>query len=220
MPRRPDPDLRSRLLAAATAAFAERGFAGATLDHIAAAAGVTKGGLYLHFPGKEALFFAVFDHWRQERRRRLAVPDRSARGAANHLQSFLTEYLRFHRREPAATHLRRVLATELRGRFTAALREDERQELRWLRAQLRELLVAGNQDGTLAAEDPALGSFVLAAALLGALEQWHVAPGDVEAFGREEALARALVGRYATGTAGSPAGSPRSEYDFRDRPSA
>lgn len=218
MPRRPDPNLRDRLLAAATAVFAARGFKGATLDDIAARAGVTKGGLYLHFPGKEALFFAVVDHWRQERRRRLQVPGVRGRGAAGALQEFLVRYLRFHLEEPAATHLLRVLGTELRGRLTANLREDERQELRWLRAQLRQLLVAGSQDGTLAVEDPALGSFVLAAALLGALMQWHVGPDDVAVHGREEALARALVGRYATGSSGPESGAPRSEYDFREPP--
>jgi AcrR family transcriptional regulator len=44
---------------AALACFAERGFAAASLEDIAARAGVTKGTLYLYFPNKEALFKAV-----------------------------------------------------------------------------------------------------------------------------------------------------------------
>ena len=73
MPRPADPTLRERLIAAATAEFAASGYSGATLDAIAARAGVTKGGLYFHFDGKEELFFAVLDHWRELRRRELQV---------------------------------------------------------------------------------------------------------------------------------------------------
>lgn len=48
--------------AAALECFAERGFAAASLDDIAARAGVTKGTLYLYFPNKKALFKAVVRH--------------------------------------------------------------------------------------------------------------------------------------------------------------
>jgi AcrR family transcriptional regulator len=47
------------IAAAALHCFAERGFAAASLDEIAARAGVTKGTLYLYFPHKEALFKEV-----------------------------------------------------------------------------------------------------------------------------------------------------------------
>lgn len=41
------------------ACFAERGFAATRMDDVAARAGVTKGTVYLYFPGKEELFKAV-----------------------------------------------------------------------------------------------------------------------------------------------------------------
>jgi AcrR family transcriptional regulator len=47
------------IVAAALAVFAERGFAAARLDDIAARAGVSKAALYLYFDTKEALFRAV-----------------------------------------------------------------------------------------------------------------------------------------------------------------
>ncbi|MBM4063069.1 MAG: TetR/AcrR family transcriptional regulator [Planctomycetes bacterium] len=218
MPRPPDPHLHERLIAAATLEFAESGYTGATLDGIAARAGVTKGGVYFHFDGKEELFFAVLDHWRERRRRLLQVPVPGPAGAAAALRGFLASYLRFHFREPAATHLLRILGTELRGRFTARLREDDRQEQRWLRGSLRDLLVSGASDGSLVPDDPALSAFVLAAAVRGALEQWFTAPADVEGHCHEEALAQALVARYATGRPGEAARGARSEYDFRERP--
>src|ERR1700749_3379160 len=47
------------IIAAALEVFAERGFAAARLDDIAARAGVSKGALYLYFATKEDLFHAV-----------------------------------------------------------------------------------------------------------------------------------------------------------------
>ncbi|MCG7606680.1 MULTISPECIES: TetR/AcrR family transcriptional regulator [Mycobacterium] len=57
---------RSVLLDAAEEVFAEKGFAPATLDDIARAAGYTKGAIYKHFTTKEDLFLAVSDrYWRR-----------------------------------------------------------------------------------------------------------------------------------------------------------
>jgi AcrR family transcriptional regulator len=51
--------VRRRLLDAALHVFAERGFAAATLDQVAEAAGLTKGAIYSNFAGKDDLFFAM-----------------------------------------------------------------------------------------------------------------------------------------------------------------
>ena len=50
---------RGELLSAAARLFAERGYAAAGMDEIARAAGTSKGGLYFHFPTKQALLAAV-----------------------------------------------------------------------------------------------------------------------------------------------------------------
>ncbi len=52
---------RRRLLAAATAEFAQYGIAGARVDRIAASSGVNKAQMYGWFGTKDALFDAVFD---------------------------------------------------------------------------------------------------------------------------------------------------------------
>jgi len=51
--------VRRRLLDAALELFAERGFAGASMDQIAEAAGLTKGAIYSNFASKDDLFFAM-----------------------------------------------------------------------------------------------------------------------------------------------------------------
>lgn len=50
---------RARLLAAARLAFAEKGFAAASMDELTAAAGLTRGALYHNFGDKKGLLAAV-----------------------------------------------------------------------------------------------------------------------------------------------------------------
>lgn len=52
---------REDLLQAATRLFASRGFGGASIDEIAAAAGYTSGAIYANFAGKEDLFLSAFE---------------------------------------------------------------------------------------------------------------------------------------------------------------
>lgn len=56
---------RGLLLDAAEEVFADKGFAAATLDDIAHAAGYTKGAIYKHFATKEELFLEVNDRYLQ-----------------------------------------------------------------------------------------------------------------------------------------------------------
>lgn len=59
--RRRKAERPGEIVASALAVFAEKGFAAARLDEIAARAGVSKGSLYLYFATKEDLFRAVVD---------------------------------------------------------------------------------------------------------------------------------------------------------------
>jgi AcrR family transcriptional regulator len=69
------PDTRRRLLEAAVPVFARDGYEGATLDAIAAAAGLTKGAVYWHFEAKHELFGALLEQYasRQKDRARAVV---------------------------------------------------------------------------------------------------------------------------------------------------
>lgn len=61
MPRPPRAQTRSRVLAAAGDVFAARGFAHASLDDVAVAAGLTKGAVYSNFGSKDELILALMD---------------------------------------------------------------------------------------------------------------------------------------------------------------
>src|SRR5205085_3187052 len=49
------------IMDAAEEVFIEKGYHDASMDEIAARAGIAKGTLYQHFPGKEDLVFALFE---------------------------------------------------------------------------------------------------------------------------------------------------------------
>ncbi|MET0273760.1 MAG: TetR/AcrR family transcriptional regulator [Phenylobacterium sp.] len=59
--RRRKADRPGEIVEAAMAVFAEKGFASAKLDDIAARAGVSKGAIYLYFATKEDIFRAVVE---------------------------------------------------------------------------------------------------------------------------------------------------------------
>jgi AcrR family transcriptional regulator len=58
---------RSLLLDAAAKVFAHNGYAGASVDDVAEAAGFSTGALYSNFSGKEELFIALFSERNRER---------------------------------------------------------------------------------------------------------------------------------------------------------
>jgi AcrR family transcriptional regulator len=64
---------RERLLEAAAQTFARKGYAGATVEEIAEAAGHTTGALYAHFGGKQELFLELMSS--RASRRRTAVAE-------------------------------------------------------------------------------------------------------------------------------------------------
>ena len=55
------PGARAALLKAAARVFAERGYAGTSVDRIVAAAGLSKGTFYWHFASKEELFLTLVE---------------------------------------------------------------------------------------------------------------------------------------------------------------
>lgn len=87
--RRSDPSdnegLRSRILAAATAMFASRGFAATSTREVVEAAGCTKPALYYYFKNKEALFREAV----AEAHERLDHADDEARDAGSVRQQIL-----------------------------------------------------------------------------------------------------------------------------------
>jgi AcrR family transcriptional regulator len=64
--RLPGAERRELILESAARLFGERGYAGTTLDEIAAASNVTKPILYRHFASKKALYLALLERHRDD----------------------------------------------------------------------------------------------------------------------------------------------------------
>lgn len=108
---------REAIIDFALTVFAERGFAAAQLEDIAARAGVTRGAVYHHFSGKEELHRIV-----QESRWTLTMkpvlePLRRRHGAAA-LRAFVIAFLRAVDTDPV---LRALMKVSLAGDVPAAL---------------------------------------------------------------------------------------------------
>jgi AcrR family transcriptional regulator len=95
---------RERILAAAMAAFGERGYEGASMAAIARAAGVPKSVIYDHFPAKAELHKALVEQQARALQVHVteAVEGKATETAENRLRAGVDAYLRFVEERPAA----------------------------------------------------------------------------------------------------------------------
>ena len=92
-------ETRQGLLAAAYRVFAQRGYAQATIDDIAAACGVSKGAVYHHFASKEELFRALLADHGHEVDEMVAVVAR-AKSFRDLIRGFVAVWIGHYRDDP------------------------------------------------------------------------------------------------------------------------
>ena len=80
---------RDRILQAALAVFAEKGYHRAAVDDIVRASHTSKGAVYHHFPNKEALFLALVDDFSARLAEAIAAGIEGARGALGKVEAAL-----------------------------------------------------------------------------------------------------------------------------------
>ena len=88
---------REHLLAVATALFAERGYEATSIDAVLQESGVSRGSLYHHFKGKDALFEAVLEALETDVGRRTIAAAAGATGPAAALRAGCLEWIRIAR---------------------------------------------------------------------------------------------------------------------------
>ncbi len=107
-PRRPgpsparnqEPGSRDQILAAALAEFADRGFAGARVDRIAAAAGLNKAMLYYHFGNKDRLYRTTIEQLLGQLATRLEEVASTALPPAAKLDAYVETFITLGLTEP------------------------------------------------------------------------------------------------------------------------
>src|SRR5687767_7122304 len=87
VPRPPREQTRRDILDAAGRAFARRGFHGASVEAVAAEAGLSTGAVYSNFKSKEELFLTLYEERIERRARELREAVRAEGGGAEGLGS-------------------------------------------------------------------------------------------------------------------------------------
>jgi AcrR family transcriptional regulator len=161
------PATRARVIAAAVEVFAERGYAGSSIESIAQASGMTIGALYSNFSGKKELFLHALraSVGRQEGEVGAAVGADSDYSAGERLINDGIRYLRSVERDPAGFRLllwsllQAATDDEVREVVVEVLREqraDQESILRDLGRERGDLAVSA-KDGAAALSAMAIG---------------------------------------------------------------
>ena len=181
-------DARSRLLAAAVAAFAARGFHGTTTRDIAAAAGMSPAALYVHHRSKEELLHQIS---RAGHEATLALVEEAVASSDRPVEQLARLVEDFVRHHALAHTSARVVNYEL-----AALSEPHLAEITELRhridAVVRDLVERGVAAGVFTTPDPVMTASALLSMGID-VARWYRdegawTPDDVAAHYRELAL--------------------------------
>lgn len=133
--------------------FTDRGYAATSLDEIVAGAQVTKGALYHHFSGKQALFEAVFEQVEDDAAKRI---QKSLRGRKDPWEK-ATAGLRAFLAVVQEPHYRRIVIQE--GPSVLGYERFREQEERSTYANVVEIVRSVLQAGTWRLDEPMLDTF-------------------------------------------------------------
>lgn len=152
-PKAPDYDTqRARILARATDAFAQLGYASASMAQLAQACQTSKAGLYHYFPSKEAILFESLDRYTRRLGERLQAVQVTGLAAQDELAELvrvlLTEY-----RDSRAHHI--VLLNDVKFLATEQREQIKAQERAVVDAVARSLARVAPQRFSGAARTPA-----------------------------------------------------------------
>ncbi|MBW8814701.1 MAG: TetR/AcrR family transcriptional regulator [Caulobacterales bacterium] len=177
---------RTGILLAARRLFATEGFAAASVDRIAAEAGVAKGAVYHHFPTKEAVFAEVLEAVSQEVAAEVA---RAALGAPDVL-AMLTVGSRAYFAATSSPDIHRILLED--GPAVLGWTRWREIDARHFGASLPAILERAMADGLIAPQPTA----PMARLLLGAMTEaaMAAAQGQADAADCVDALERLVNG--------------------------
>lgn len=169
---------RTQILNAALCCFARRGYYATTIEDLVAETGLSRGAIYLYFPGKEALYLAISERWNcgmQEAVQARLTPDLSPSAILRLLIVVTGEHVQ------AETDACRVLMEgwNLSHQIPALAERTRQQQERTITA-LGQLLRTGIATGEFRADfEIEIQVRILIATLHGLMVQWHRQPGSV-----------------------------------------
>lgn len=192
MPRKRAPDMtRTKILNSALKAFAEKGYARASMDEIAEGAGVTKGALYWHFDDKLKLYRSLVDHV-LEMQTVAVMPSLDAGKPAHEMVSELVHsYLSFYRENGLVMAFYSNMMMEVKTLSETGIMAAMADVYREYRRAVASALRKGGRRG---ARDHEARASVLIGALDGLVMQWMLDPEGFD----PDPVGEALVELYST----------------------
>ncbi len=173
-----DPAKRDAIIAAATRAFFKEGFAGASIEQIAADAGVSKVTVYSHFGDKSGLFTASVESQCEQMRRHFSIDAFASGSLRERLMAIGEAMVAFLSREEMVQFERRIAAeTEREPEVGAAFLAAGPHRMKRVFAAF---IDAMSQAGELKVADPELAAeqFVSMCKGMGDLERRFGHPSD------------------------------------------
>ena len=180
------PDTKTNIRRAALRLFAERGYSAVSMRELAEAVGMRQGGLYNHFPGKQALLVDLMETHILALLQALQETMDGREGPEDRFRAFVRNHVAYHLDFPDDVFLAymeiRSLEPENRARIVA-LRDS-------YEAVLRDILMKGQADGLFRIDDAAVFSRMLLSMMTGATV-WYREGGRLS---RDEVVACYLKG--------------------------
>lgn len=151
------PDARARLLAAAVASFAEKGFHGTTTRDIAAAAGMSPAALYVHHRSKEELLHQIsragHDRTLALVRAAVATSDEPTKQLLRVVRAFVVHHAQGHTSARIVNYELAALAPEHLAEISSIRRAIEQE--------VRDVVEAGVTAGVFHTSDPRMTALAL-----------------------------------------------------------
>jgi TetR/AcrR family fatty acid metabolism transcriptional regulator len=135
---------RERILQAAMAEFAERGYQATSVDDVARRAGSSKGGVYFHFPNKQAIFEALIVDLMYMLEGAVREAIASAQGALGRVDAALSVVIRTFAQHRGLTHLLLVEAQCLGQPFDREVRAARRVFIGIIESYLHDAVAEGS----------------------------------------------------------------------------
>ncbi len=143
------PDAARRLMLAAVESFAERGYHATTTRDIASAAGMSPAALYVHFPSKAALLFAISESGHQQTLTLVESVAKRDQSPLVKMRKIVEDFVSWHARRHTVA---RVVQYELK-----ALPEKEYEVIAGLRRRIeqtvRDVIAEGTEQGVFTVSD-------------------------------------------------------------------
>jgi AcrR family transcriptional regulator len=199
---------RERIMQAAMAVFAERGYQATSVDEIARRAGSSKGGVYFHFANKQAIFEALITDLVAMLESAVREAIAHEHGALARVDAALSTVIRTFSAQRGLTHLLLVEAGGLGHPFD--------QELRLARgvfiSVIESYLARAVSEGAIAPLDTEVAACVWLGAINEVVLRWLFAEQQEPLEGRLPALRSLLLRSIGVAPETTPADQTESGY--------